>query len=129
VGSAIDQPPFSGGYPVYPEGRGKWANITVAPNSAGFLTPTVTSICSCRTPWFSQSDASFVQEIKPNPHNEAQVLRFSVNVSNLFNQRTPTAYISQVDTQQFQSFITPNGQLLGTDGATGLSSMLIRGSP
>jgi len=119
VGSAIDQPPFSGGYPVYPEGRGKWANITVAPNSAGFLTPTVTSICSCRTPWFSQSDASFVQEIKPNPHNEAQVLRFSVNVSNLFNQRTPTAYISQVDTQQFQSFITPNGQLLGTDVAYG----------
>jgi hypothetical protein len=55
----------------------------------------VTSICSCRTPWFSQSDASFVQEIKPKPHNEAQVLRFSVNVSNLINQRTPTAYISR----------------------------------
>jgi Carboxypeptidase regulatory-like domain len=134
VGSAIDQPPFSGGYPVYPEGRGKWANITVAPNSAGFLAPTVTSICNCRTPWFSQSDASFVQEIKPNPHNESQVLRFSVNVSNLFNQRTPTAYISQVDTQQFQSFITPNGQLLGTDVAYGAFEhaypwkSLIRGS-
>jgi len=118
VGFSLDQPPFSGGFPIYPEGRGKWANITLAPNSAGFITPTVTSVCSCRTPWFNQSDLSLVQEFKPT-HNEAQVLRFEVDISNLLNERTPTAYISQVDTQQFQSFITPGGLTLGTAAAYG----------
>ena len=113
VGFSFAQPPFSGGFPIYPEGRGKWANITLAPDSTGFLTPTVTSVCSCRTPWFNQSDASFAQEFKISK-NEAQVLRFEVNISNLLNERTPTAYISQIDTQQFQSFLTPNGLQLGS---------------
>ena len=114
VGFAFSQPPFSGGFPVYPEGRGKWANISLVPDSTGFLTPTVTSVCSCRTPWFNQSDASFVQEFKPNKQSESQVLRFEVNISNLLNERTPTAFISQLDTQQFQSFLTPGGQQLGS---------------
>jgi len=117
VGFSFDAPPFSGGFPIYPEGRGKWANITLAPNSSGFLTPTVTSICSCRTPWFNQSDASFVQEFKISKSNEAQVLRFEVNISNLLNERTPTAYISQIDSQQFQSFLTPGKNLIGTGAA------------
>jgi Carboxypeptidase regulatory-like domain len=114
VGFSFDQPPFSGGFPIYPEGRGKWANISLAPNASGFLTPTVTSVCSCRTPWFNQSDASFSQEFKPNRNNEAQVLRFEANFTNLLNERTPTAFISQLDTQQFQSFLTPGGTTIGS---------------
>ena len=106
VGFSFASPPYSGGFPVYPEGRGRFANVTVAPNEAGVNVPTVTSICSCRTPWFIQSDASFHQEFKLT---EAQTLTFEANFSNLFNRQAPTAFYSQLDTANFQSFISPTG--------------------
>jgi hypothetical protein len=109
VGFSFAQPPFSGGFPVFPENRGRWANITVAPNELGVNVPTVTSVCSCRTPWYIQSDASFRQEFKLSKTNEAQVLTFEANISNLFNQQKVTAFYSQLDTANFQGFISPNG--------------------
>ena len=106
VGFSFSQAPFSGGFPVYPEGRGKWANVSLVPNASGFLVPTVTSVCSCRTPWYTQSDLSLKQEFKVK---EGQTLSFEVNVTNLLNQRTVTAYYSQIDSAFNASFISPSG--------------------
>ena len=108
VGFSFSQPPFSGGFPVYPEDRGKWANISLAPDASGVLIPTVTSIESRRTPWYIQSDASFRQEFKINKTNEAQVLTFEANVLNLFNQHSATGYYSQLDSAFSQSFLSPS---------------------
>jgi hypothetical protein len=110
VGFSFAQPPFSGGFPVYPEDRGKFARVSIAPNADGVLVPTVTSICDCRTPWYVQSDASFKQEFKVNKNNEAQVLTFEANVLNLFNRQSATGIYSQLDSAYFQSFLNPGGQ-------------------
>ena len=107
VGNSFSQPPFSGGFPVFPEDRGKFAKISLVPNSSGVLVPTVTSLCSCRTPWYIQSDASFKQEIKVNKNNEAQVLTFEANVLNLFNRQSATGFYSQLDSAFNQSFLFP----------------------
>ena len=109
VGFSFSQAPYSGGFPVYPEDRGKFAKVSLVPNSAGVLIPTVTGVCSCRTPWFLQSDASFRQEFKINKQNEAQVLTFTADFLNLFNQQRVEAFYSQLDTANFTSFIRPNG--------------------
>ena len=109
VGNSFSQPPFSGGWPIYPEDRGKWANISLVPNSSGVLVPTITSIGQRRTPWYIQSDASFKQEFKVNKTNEAQVLTFEANVINLFNRQSPTGFYSQLDSAFNQSFLNPGG--------------------
>jgi len=109
VGNSFAQPPFSGGFPVYPEDRGKWANVSLVPDASGVLVPTVTSIGTRRTPWYIQSDASFKQEFKVNKNNEAQVLTFEANVINLFNRQAATGFYSQLDTAFFQSFLLPGG--------------------
>jgi len=121
VGAAFNANPFSGGFPVYPEGRGKWANISEVPNASGVLIPTVTSVCDCRTPWYIQSDASLRQEFKIGK-NEAQVLAFEANVTNLFNRRQVTAYYSQVDTGFAANSIQPGGLPLFTSGPTAYSA-------
>jgi hypothetical protein len=121
VGFSFSQPPFSGGFPVYPEGRGRWVNITSTPTvltnpaygslvNTTFNAATVSSICSCRTPWYIQSDASFRQEFKLSKTHEAQVLTFEATIPNLFNQQRVTAYYAQLDTAQFQSYLTPGQQ-------------------
>jgi hypothetical protein len=109
VGNSFSQPPFSGGFPVFPEDRGKFAKISLVPDGSGVLVPTVTSLCSCRTPWYIQSDASFKQEIKVNKNNEAQVLTFEANVLNLFNRQSATGFYSQLDSAFNQSFLNPGG--------------------
>jgi len=109
VGFSFAQSPYSGGFPVYPEDRGKFAKVSLVPDRSGVLIPTVTSVCSCRTPWYIQSDASFRQEFKVNKQNEAQVLTFTADLINLFNQQRVTAFYSQLDTANFQSFLRPTG--------------------
>ncbi len=98
-----------GGFSVYPGDRGKFAKKSLVPDANGVLIPTVTGVCRCRTPWFLQSDASFRQEFKVSKTNEAQVLTFTADFLNLFNQQRVTAFYSQLDTANFTSFIRPNG--------------------
>jgi hypothetical protein len=111
VGNSFSQPPFSGGWPVFPEDRGKFAKISLVPNGSGVLGPTVTGICTCRTPWCIQSDVSFKQEFKINKSNEAQVLTFEANALNLFNRQSATGFYSQLDSAFSQSFLLPGGNL------------------
>jgi hypothetical protein len=121
VGAAFNAAPFSGGFPVYPEGRGKWANISEVANGAGQMIPTVTSVCNCRTPWYIQSDASLRQEFKVGK-NEAQLLTFEANVTNLFNRRAVTAYYSQIDTGFTANSLRPGGLFLFNSGPQGYAA-------
>jgi hypothetical protein len=95
-----------GAFPVYPEGRGKWADIAQDPTTGNL---TVTDVRSRRTPWYLQSDANLSQEFKVNPNNERQVLGFEMIVSNLLNQHSVTSYGSQIDSMNTGSYLTPGG--------------------
>jgi len=101
------QPSFA---PVYPEGRGKWADI-VQDSVTGAMT--VTDVRTNRTPWYIQSDASFIQEYKPNKSNERQVLGFEATIGNLFNQHSPVSYGTQIDSANAGSYLSPGGYQLG----------------
>ena len=99
--------------PVYPEGRGEWANISQDPFTGAL---TVNSVGLRRTPWYLQSDASFIQEFKPNRNNERQVLAFEATISNVFNQHSAVAYGSQIDSANSTPPIAPDGLYLGQPG-------------
>jgi hypothetical protein len=104
------QPNFA---PVYPEGRGHWADISQDPVTG---TLTVNSVGLRRTPWYFQSDASFIQEFKPNRNNEKQVVGFQATISNLLNSRSAVAYGSQIDSANSTNPISPSGLYLGQPG-------------
>lgn len=93
-----------GGFPVYPEGRGKWVDL-----SGGTGNLSVTGVHDRRTPWYTQSDLNLQHEFKISKNNEAEKLAFDATVTNLFNQRAVTAYFSQIDSAYTYSFLTPGG--------------------
>jgi hypothetical protein len=114
------QPNFA---PVYVEGRGKWVDI----KQDGYVDPitglgtgtgamTVGNAYTRRTPWYLQSDASVMQEFKPNRNNERQVLAFEATISNVLNQHSAIAYGSQVDSAIQTNPILPGGLALGQTG-------------
>lgn len=109
VGYAGGNQPY---FPVYVEGRGKWANLTQ--DAAGNIT--LTGVTTKRTPWFTQSDVSLVHDIKVNKNNESQVLGFEVNVTNLFNQHAVTAYWDGVNSLDSRNALAPGGQVIFTPG-------------
>jgi hypothetical protein len=104
----------AGGYPVYPEGRGKWANL-VQDQSTGDIT--VTSVGTRRTPWYIQSDASLLQDVKINANNPAQVVSFGVTVQNLFNQRSVTSYNSGINSENYGNALYTGGYAIGSAAA------------
>lgn len=105
---AWQQPNFA---PVYPENRGKWADISQDPNTGAL---TVTDVRTRRTPWYIQSDASLIQEFKPNRNNERQVLGFEATIANLFNQHSAVSYGSQIDSSNNTPAISPGGYAFGS---------------
>jgi hypothetical protein len=106
--ASVGQPYF----PVYVEGRGKWADVSVDPS--GNLT--LNSVGVKRTPWYTQSDVSLSHEIKVNKNNEAQVLGFEMNVTNLFNQRAVTSYWDGLNSLANSRALYPNGQYIASPG-------------
>ena len=79
-------------------------------------TLTVNSVGLRRTPWYFQSDASFIQEFKPNHNNEKQVVSFQATISNVLNSRSAVAYGSQIDSANSTNPIAPSGLFLGQPG-------------
>jgi Carboxypeptidase regulatory-like domain len=88
-------------FAVYTEGR-QWANITQAADG----TLDVTGVAPRRTPWYIQTDFNLTQNYKIT---ETKRLTFSATFTNLFNQRSVTAYNEQIDSGQFATFLSPNG--------------------
>jgi hypothetical protein len=96
----------AGSYPVYVEGRGKWIPITRGPGGAlVYGTPYVR-----RTPWFNQSDLSFVDEYHVSEAHEGWRLGFEANITNALNSKTATIYQSRINASNSSSNnINPTG--------------------
>jgi outer membrane receptor protein involved in Fe transport len=83
--SYLDVGAGNGGWAVQAWDRGKWVDVSQDPTT-GFLT--VGSPHTQRTPWFTQTDFSLQQNYKLS---ETKQLTFTVNFTNLLNQRAVTA--------------------------------------
>jgi outer membrane receptor protein involved in Fe transport len=83
--SYLDVGAGNGGWPVQAWDRGKWVDVTQDP-ATGFLT--IGAPHTQRTPWFTQTDFSLQQNYKIT---ETKQLTFTVNFTNLLNQRAVTA--------------------------------------
>jgi hypothetical protein len=112
VSSYIDLGLASYGAPLestYLFGRGQWANLT---GTTGNLT--IGNPYTRRTPWFYQSDFNLSHEIKVNKNNESQLLGFSVNAINLFNQKAVTAYYGGMNSINYDNTpLQPSGANFG----------------
>lgn len=83
--SYLDVGAGNGGWAVQAWNRGKWVNVSQDPASGAL---TIGSPHTQRLPWFTQSDFSLQQNYKVA---ESKQLTFSVNFTNLLNQRAVTA--------------------------------------
>ncbi|HEY3929248.1 MAG TPA: TonB-dependent receptor [Candidatus Koribacter sp.] len=96
-------------------GRGKYANITVDPTTGQF---TFGQPYTLRTPWYTQTDANFVQTFKVNKHNERQEVGFELNVLNLWNQHSVTNIYGGMNSTNQPSPALPGGLPLYAGAAT-----------
>ncbi len=92
-----------GGFPIYPEGRGKWTNVSQDQVSGAI---TVGNTYARRTPWYTQSDFNLKQSYKIN---DRQTISFDATASNVLNQRNVTAYFNEIDSAQTGAAIFPGG--------------------
>lgn len=81
------------GAPVFVEGRGKFVTTTI--DSTGKWT--ATGIKDARGAQYSQTDFSLIQEYHVSKTNERLVAGFEANITNLFNQHSPTIYGQSID--------------------------------
>jgi len=108
VSSYVDLSDASYGAPLestYIFGRGEWSNITGSTGNLTLGTPYFR-----RTPWYYQTDFNLSHEIKVNKNNEHQLLGFSVNATNLFNEKSITAYYGGFNSIYYDNTpLQPNG--------------------
>jgi hypothetical protein len=83
--SYLDVGAGNGAWAVQAWDRGKWVDVTQDPTT-GFMT--IGAPHTQRLPWFTQSDLTIQQNYKVT---ETKQLTFSVNFTNLLNQRAVTA--------------------------------------
>jgi hypothetical protein len=103
VSSYIDLTEAYSGEPyegTYIFGRGQWANMTT--NSNGNITLGIPY--ARRTPWFIQSDLSASHEVKLG---DQKTIAFEATASNLFNERSVTAYWGAMDSLNFNTALYP----------------------
>jgi Carboxypeptidase regulatory-like domain/TonB-dependent Receptor Plug Domain len=77
--------------PVFVANRGGFVNLTRDATTGAW---TASAAKSSRTPSFSDTDFSLIQEMHVSKANEKLVLGFEANITNLFNQHSVT-YIDQ----------------------------------
>jgi outer membrane receptor protein involved in Fe transport len=104
--SYLDTGANSGGaWAVQAWDRGKWVDASQDPTT-GFVT--LSAPRTRRTPWYIQTDASITQNFKIT---ESKMLSFSVDAINLLNQRSVTAFntdLTSLDsTGQYITLNTP----------------------
>jgi hypothetical protein len=123
----IDVGGSGGAYSIYPEGRGKWVDITQDATfdangnvTGGTGTLTAGPAHVRRTPWYNQSDFNFAQQFKTNKNNERQILGLEATIGNLFNQRSALVYGSSVNAPTGSRYLVPGGKYLS--GADTLAS-------
>ncbi len=99
-----------GAWPVFAANRGKWLDVSEDPTTG---VVTVGAPRTFRTPWLKQSDLNFQQNFK---FNEEMTISFSASLINALNERSVTAYGQQIDSNTTQSFLSPNGTFIASQG-------------
>jgi len=84
-------------------GRDKWVNMTQ--DSTGAIT--LGHPYTRRAPWYTQTDLNLSHSFKTGEH---QSLGFSVNATNVLNQRAVTSYYGGMNSTFFPSPLLPGGQ-------------------
>jgi hypothetical protein len=109
---------------TYIFGRGQWSNITGTTGNLTLGTPYFR-----RTPWFTQTDFNISHEIKVNKNNEHQVLGFSMNATNLLNQKAITAYYGGFNSIYYDNTpLSPSGiSFFGANAGANLYNVLESG--
>ncbi|HWR36717.1 MAG TPA: carboxypeptidase regulatory-like domain-containing protein [Clostridia bacterium] len=74
------------------ENRGNWVNLHRDATTGNIVSDGV--IQNRRSPAFTQTDLTLVQDFKPSKTHEQMRIGFEANVSNLFNQRSVLTYMS-----------------------------------
>jgi Carboxypeptidase regulatory-like domain len=92
-----------GQFAVYPEGLGKWVDISQSPTTGAI---TVGNARTFRTPWLTQTDLNFKQTYKVK---ESQAISFDATIGNALNQHKVVAYYGSVDTAYEPQFLAPGG--------------------
>jgi len=92
-----------GQFPVYPEGRKNWTDVSQDPTTGAI---TVGRTYQRRSPWYTQSDLNFKQTYKVK---ESQAITFDATFSNVLNQRNVTAYFNEVNSPQTGGAVFPGG--------------------
>lgn len=86
ITSYLDTGAGNGGWAVQAWNRGEYVDVTQDPTT-GFVT--IGNPHVRRTPWFTQTDFSITQNFKIT---ESKAISFSVDATNLLNQRAVTGY-------------------------------------
>jgi Carboxypeptidase regulatory-like domain len=118
VSSYVDVGSGGNAWPVYPENRGMWQNLTQDPVT-GIISP-VGSPFARRTPFYNQTDLNFKQTYNLT---EGKAISFDATFANLLNERAVTAYTESVGSQYGAvnpNAVLPNGYSIG--GCTDPSS-------
>jgi hypothetical protein len=129
VSSYTDIPNTLGNIPleaVYLFGRDKWSNITTDANGNITFGPPVER----RTPWFMQTDLQVKHSFHVNKNNEAQILSFAANVTNILNNHSVVQYYAGFDSLNFQTPLVPglvNGQPVSLTSGAALYNVLEHG--
>ncbi|HUD21542.1 MAG TPA: TonB-dependent receptor, partial [Acidobacteriaceae bacterium] len=92
-----------GQFAVYPEGRGKWVDVS---QNAKTGVVTVGNAYVKRTPMFTQSDINLKQTIKIKGTQE---LSFDATFTNALNEHKVVAYYASIDTAYEPDYLTPGG--------------------
>jgi hypothetical protein len=120
--SYLDTGANSGGaWAVQAWDRGKWVDVSQDPTT-GFVT--IGAPRTRRTPWYTQTDFAITQNYKIT---ESKSLSFSVEATNLWNQRSVTAFhtdITSLDNTAATQYLTipttnPDPAIIQTDPTTG----------
>ena len=103
-------------------GRGKWIDVSQNPTTGAV---TVGNPRTFRTPWFTQTDLHVGHSYKLG---ESKNIRFSVDVTNLFNRRATTAYWTSLNTDfGAGGYIAPIGAC--GEGGAQAPCLLFGGAP
>ena len=102
--SYLDTGANSGGaWAIQAWDRGKWVDVSQDPTT-GFVT--IGAPSTRRTPWYTQTDFSITQNYKIT---ESKSLSFTVDATNLWNQRSVTAFhtdITSLDNSAAAQYLT-----------------------
>lgn len=92
-----------GEFPVYPEGLGKWVDVSQNPTT-GVIT--AGNARTQRTAWFTQTDLNLKQTYNVK---ESQSITVDLDFTNALNQHQVVAYYGSLDTAYTPVFESPGG--------------------